>query len=94
MHMIKFEILNLAPPTKVRLFISIHVHGRFQLLPTYALIDFQVDTQKFIQEVKINLSAKRLVAPLAISFSDDVQCNVKHELHFDELKYVSKQKCY
>ncbi len=27
-NMIKFEILNLAPPTEVRLFISIHVYDK------------------------------------------------------------------
>ncbi len=50
-NMIKFEILNWALPTKVWLLISIHVYGKLQLLLTYALVDFQVDTQEFIQEI-------------------------------------------
>jgi hypothetical protein len=56
------------------------------LLPTFAFIGFQENIQQFIPKIKRNLSAKGLVTPLEISFSDDVQNIVKHKLHFDELK--------
>jgi hypothetical protein len=84
--MTKFKFLNLTCPKQVQLFISICVCGKFQLLFTCALVGFQENIQQFISKVERNLNVEGLVAPLVISYSDDVQCNVKHKLHFDELK--------
>jgi hypothetical protein len=38
------------------------------------------------------LHGEDLVVPLAISYSDNVQCNVKRNLDVDELKPISKHK--
>jgi hypothetical protein len=40
-HLKKIEFLNLLRPKQIQLFISIHIHGKFSLLTTSALIDFQ-----------------------------------------------------
>ncbi len=72
-HMIEFEILNLFCPKQIQFLISIHVCGKFQLLPTFALVGFQEYLQQFILEVEKNLSVKGLVVLLAISSSDNVQ---------------------
>jgi hypothetical protein len=60
------------------------------LSSTSTFFSFQEDIQQFISQVETNLHVKGLVASLAISFSDDVQHNVKYKLDFDELKSVSK----
>ncbi len=39
-HTKKIESLDLPPPKQVQFFISIHIHGKFRLLTTYALVDF------------------------------------------------------
>ncbi len=85
-HMIKFEFLNLVHSKQVELLISVCVYGKFQISFTSALLGFQEDIQQFIQEGEKKLSVEGLIVLLAISFIDDVQCNVKHKLHFDELK--------
>jgi hypothetical protein len=38
------------------------------------------------------MKCKGLVVPLAIIHNDNVQCSVKYNLDFDELKSISKQK--
>jgi hypothetical protein len=40
-HTIESEFLDLFCPKQVQLFISIHVHGKFQLLTTFAFVGFQ-----------------------------------------------------
>jgi hypothetical protein len=40
-HMTKFELLDLPYPKQVQLFISIHIHGKFCLSTTSALVSFQ-----------------------------------------------------
>jgi hypothetical protein len=78
------------PNGKKKGLISICVRGKCKLLGTYTLVGFQEDIQQFIPKLERNLSVKRLVAPLAISSNDDVQHNVKHNLNFDELKFLNK----
>jgi hypothetical protein len=86
MHLTKFKFLNLTCPKLVKFFISIRVCGKFQLLFTCALVGFREDIQQFISKLEKKINVEGLVAPLAISYSDDVQRNVKHKFHFDELK--------
>jgi hypothetical protein len=45
-HMTKFEFLDLFHPKQV--LISICIHGKFQLSPTFAFVGFQEDIQQFI----------------------------------------------
>jgi hypothetical protein len=71
-HMTKFGFLNVACPKHVQLLVLICVCGKFQLSPTSTLVGFQKDIQQFIVEIERNLSAKGLVAPLAISSNDNV----------------------
>jgi hypothetical protein len=40
-HMIEFEFLNLTRPKQIQFLVSIHVYGKFQLSPTFALVSFQ-----------------------------------------------------
>ncbi len=40
-HMTKFEFLDLPRLKQVQLLISIHIHGKFRLSTTYALVGFQ-----------------------------------------------------
>jgi hypothetical protein len=42
-------------------------------------------------QVKTSLHDEELIVPLTNDFNDDVQCNVKGKLDFDELKLISKQ---
>jgi hypothetical protein len=42
-------------------------------------------------QVETSLHDKELVFPSTNDFNDDVQCNVKGKLDFDELKLISKQ---
>jgi hypothetical protein len=88
-HMIESKFLDLPRPKQVQLLILIHIHGKFWLLPKFALVGFQKDIQQFIPQKEINLKCQGLIAPLAIIHNDNVQCNVKHKLHFDELKSIS-----
>ncbi len=39
-HMMESEFLDLLHAKQVQLFISIHIHGKFQLSPTFALVGF------------------------------------------------------
>jgi hypothetical protein len=74
-----------------QLLISIRIHGKLQLSPTFALIGFQENIQQFIPQGETNLKCEGLIVPLAIIHSDNVQCSVKHKLDFDESKSISKQ---
>jgi hypothetical protein len=47
-HMTESEFLDLPCPKQVQFFISIHIHGKFHLLTTFALVSFQKDIQQFI----------------------------------------------
>ncbi len=71
-HMAKFGFLNLVCPKQVQFLVLIRVCGKFQLSPTSSLVGLQENIEQFILEIERNLSAKGLVAPLAISFNDDV----------------------
>jgi hypothetical protein len=89
-HMTKFEFLDLPCPKQVQLLISIHIHGKFWLSTTYALIDFQKNIKRFISQVEINLKVECFFVFLTIIPTDNVQCSVKHKLDFDESKSISK----
>ncbi len=91
-HMTKSKFLHLPCPKQIQLVISIHIHGKFQLSPTFALIGFQKDIQQFIPQRETSLKCKGLVVPLVIIHSDSVQRNVKQNLDFDELKSIFRQK--
>ncbi len=78
--MIEFEFLNLAHPQQVQLLISIRVCDKFQLSFTSILVDFLKNIKKFTLKAKKYLSVEGLVAPLAISSSDNVQHSVKASL--------------
>jgi hypothetical protein len=41
MHMTKSKFLDLPRPKQVQLLISIHIHGKFHLSTTFALVGFQ-----------------------------------------------------
>jgi hypothetical protein len=43
MHMIKFEFLDLLHLKQMQFIISIHIHGKFHLLITFAFVGFQKD---------------------------------------------------
>jgi len=74
---------------QVQLLISIHIHGKCRLSPTFALVGFQEDIQQFIPQGEIGLKLKGLVTLLAIIHSDNVQHSVKRKLDFDDLKSIS-----
>jgi hypothetical protein len=57
---------------QIQLLISIHIHGKFWLSPTFALVGFQEDIQQFIPQGEISLKFKGLVTLLAIIHSDNV----------------------
>jgi hypothetical protein len=61
-HMTKSKFLNLLHPKQVQFFISINIHGKICLSPTFALIGFQKNIQQFIPQVKINLKGEGLIA--------------------------------
>jgi len=82
--------LDLPCPKQVQILISIYIHDKFQLSPTFALVGFQKDIQQFISQGETNLKCKGLIALLAIIHSDNVQYNVKRTLDFDESKSISK----
>jgi len=46
--MTEFEFLVLLHSKQVQLLISIHIHGKFQLSTTFALVSFQEDIQQFV----------------------------------------------
>jgi len=92
LHMTKYELLDLLHPKQAQLRISIRIYGKFQLLPTFALVGFQEDIQQFISQAKTNLKCEGLIDPLTIIHCDNIQHSVNHKLNFDELKSISKQK--
>jgi hypothetical protein len=49
-HMTKSKFLDLPCPKQVQFFISIYIHGKFWLSPTFALVGFQEDIQQFIAQ--------------------------------------------
>jgi hypothetical protein len=84
--MTEFEFLVLLHSKQVQLFISIRIHGKFQLSITFALVNFQEDIQQFVPQAKTSLKGKNLVVPSTIIPIYHVQRNVKHKLDFDESK--------
>jgi hypothetical protein len=42
-HMTEYEFLDLFHPKQVQHPISVHIHGKFRLLPTFALVGFEED---------------------------------------------------
>jgi hypothetical protein len=71
--MTKSEFLDLPHPKQVQLLISIHIHGKFQLLTTFALVGFQENIQQFIPQAETSLKGKAFFAPSTIIPNDNVQ---------------------
>jgi hypothetical protein len=91
-HMTKSKFLDLPCPKQVQFLISIHIHGRFHLSTTFALVGFQEDIQQFIPQVETSLKGEAFVTPLTIIPNDNVQRSVQCKLDFVESKSISKQK--
>jgi len=84
--MTKFELLDLPCPKQVQLLISIHIHGKFRLSTTYALVGFQEYFQQFIPQMETTLKGECLVTSLTIIPNDNVHTSVKQKFDFDESK--------
>jgi hypothetical protein len=55
MHMTESKFLDLLHAKQVQLLISIRIHGKFQLSPTFALIGIQEDIRQFIPQRETSL---------------------------------------
>jgi hypothetical protein len=82
-HMKKSEFLDLPCPKQVQLFISIRIHGKFQLSTTPTLVGFQENIQQFIPQMETNLKGEGLITPLVIIPTNNVQHNVKRKFDFN-----------
>jgi hypothetical protein len=56
------------------------------LFTTYVFIGFQENIQQFIPQVEISFKGESLISPSTTIPNDNLQCNVKHKLDFDESK--------
>ncbi len=56
--MTEFEFSDLLHAKQVQLLISIRIHGKFQLSPTFALIGIQEDIQQFIPQRETTLKCE------------------------------------
>jgi len=58
MHETESELLDLFHAKQVQLLISIRIHGKFQLSPTFALIGIQEDIQQFVPQRETRLKCE------------------------------------